>query len=94
MTKELTVIVLGFGSDRVDFLHSGWYGVMFWICAGNNVHDIGMVWLLLSNAYTESRLFLLLTPLHQTVGWGYTRRCEGTKPEQLAQLTQGIFHTI
>ena len=26
----------GFGWDRVNFLHSSWYGAMFWICAGNS----------------------------------------------------------
>ena len=25
----------GFGWDTVDFLHSSWYGAMFWICAEN-----------------------------------------------------------
>ena len=73
----------GFGWDRVNFLHSSWYGATFWICAGNSVGNTAMFQLLLSSAYTESRPFLLLTPPHQRVGWGCTS-WEGT---QLGQLT-------
>ena len=73
-----------FGWDRVNFLHSSWYGAMFWICAENSVDNSGMFSLLLSSAYTASRPFLLLTPPHQRVGWGCTRSWEGT---QLGQLT-------
>ena len=45
----------GFGWHRLNFLHSSWYGAMFWICAGNSVDNAGMFLLLLSSAYTESR---------------------------------------
>ena len=48
------------------------------------IDNTGMFLLLLSSAYTESRLFLLLTPPHKWVGWGCTRSWEGT---QLGQLT-------
>ena len=52
----------GFGCDRVNLLHSSWYGAMFWICAENSVDSTEMFSLLLSSAYTESRPFLLLAP--------------------------------
>jgi len=57
---------------------------MHFICAENSVDNTGMFELLLSSAYTESRLFLLLTSPHQRVGWGCTRNWEAT---QLGQLT-------
>lgn len=85
-------IVLGFDWNGANFLHSSWYGVKIWICAASSVHHIGMVWLLLSSVYTESRTSLFLVPFHQRAGWGYTRRWEGTQPEQLAQLAQGVCH--
>jgi len=53
---------------------------MFWVCAANSVDNTGMVWLLLSCVYTESRPFLLLTPLCQWLGWRCTRRWEKTQP--------------
>ena len=32
----------GFAWDRVNFLHSSWYGAMVWICAENSVDNTGM----------------------------------------------------
>jgi len=49
---------------------------MVWICAGNSVDNTGMFSLLLGSAYTESRPFLLLAPLHQRVDCGCTRSWE------------------
>ena len=57
---------------------------MFWIWAENSVDNTEMFSLLLSSAYTEARPFLLLTPPHQRLGWGYTRSWEAT---QLGQRT-------
>jgi len=57
------------------------------LCFGfvpKSVDNTGMFLLLLSSSYTASRPLLLLPPLHQRVGWGYTRNWEGT---QLRQLT-------
>jgi len=31
-----------FDLDRVNSLHSSWYGVMFWVCAENSVDNTGM----------------------------------------------------
>lgn len=31
----------GFSEDRVNFLHSSKYGVLFWICTWNNVDNTG-----------------------------------------------------
>ncbi|XP_074989722.1 LOW QUALITY PROTEIN: tubulin alpha-8 chain-like [Calonectris borealis] len=78
----------GFGWGRVKFLHSSWYGAVFWICAGNSVDNTGMFSFLLSRAYTGSRPFLLLTPPHQRGGWGGTRSWEGTQPGQLTPTDQ------
>jgi len=61
---------------------------MFWICAANSVDNTGMFQFLLSRAYTESRVFLLLTPPHQRAGWGCTRDWKGTRPGQLALTDQ------
>ena len=47
-----------------------------------------MFLLLLSSAYTQSRPFLLLTPLHQQGGWRCTRSREGTQPGQLTPSDQ------
>ena len=41
-----------------------------------------------SRAYTESTPFLLLTPLHQRVAWGCTRRWAGKQMWQLTQSDQ------
>lgn len=49
------------------------------VCVENNVDHTGIFSLLLSSAYTTSRLFLLLTPLHQRVGWRCTRNWRGYK---------------
>ena len=72
-----------FGWDRVNFLHSNWYGATFWICVGNSVDNTGMFSFLLSSAYPEPRALLLLPPPHQRAGWGGTRSWEGTQPGQL-----------
>lgn len=32
----------GFGWDKVNFLHSGWYGSKFWIFAGNSLGNSRM----------------------------------------------------
>ena len=53
----------GFGQDRVNFLHSSWYGAMFWICDQNSIDNTGMFSLLLNSAYTESRPFMFPTLL-------------------------------
>lgn len=36
---------------RVNFIHSGWYGAVFWICAEHTVYNIEMFLLLLSRIY-------------------------------------------
>lgn len=41
----------GFDKNRVNFLHSSWYGAISWIWAGNSVNITGMFLLLLSTAY-------------------------------------------
>ena len=87
-TQMKLVRCAGFGWGRVNFLHSSWYGAMFWICDENSVDNTGMFSLLLSSAYTESRPFLLLKPPHQRVGWGCTRGREGTQPGQLTPTDQ------
>ena len=44
--RELEAALLswsaGFGWDRVNFLHSSWYGAVFWICDENGVDNSGM----------------------------------------------------
>jgi len=57
---------------------------MFWICAENSVDNTEVFLSLLSSAYTESRPFLLLAPLHQRADQRCTGSWEGT---QLGQLT-------
>jgi len=61
---------------------------MFWICAENSVGNAGMLLLLLSRAYRESRPFPLLNPPLQQAGWGCTRSWEGTPPGQLTPADQ------
>jgi len=61
---------------------------MFCICAENCVDNTGMLPLLLSSAYTESRSFLLLIPSHQRVGWGCTRSWEAINPGQSTSADQ------
>lgn len=55
------------GWDRVNFRHSGCYGIMLWIWAENSVANTEMFLLLLRSPWTASRSFLLLSPPHQ---WG------------------------
>ena len=50
----------GFGWGRVNFLPSGWYGAVFWICVEHRVDNTEMFLLLLSTAYREPRPLLLL----------------------------------
>lgn len=61
---------------------------MIWICAGNNNTKIFS--LLLSSAYAEASLFLLLLPYHKCEGWGCTSIWEGT--QLWGKLTQ--FYTM
>jgi len=61
---------------------------MFWICAENSVDNEEMFLLFLSSSYTVSRLFLLLTPPHQQVGWECRRSWEGTRLGQLTPSDQ------
>lgn len=51
----------GFGWDRVHFLPCRWQGAVFWICSENSVDNTGMLYLLVSSAYTESTPFLPLS---------------------------------
>lgn len=51
-----------FGRDGVNFLQCSQYGAMIWICAENNFNNINMFSLLLSSAYAEPSLFLLVLP--------------------------------
>ena len=81
---------------ELHFFHSTLYMVMFWICAENRVDNTEMFLLLLSNAYTESRPFLLLTPHHLTGkeaegAQGFGR---GHSWDSWPQLTKGISHTM
>jgi len=50
----LVATCAGFGWDRVNFLHSSWYGATFWICADHSVDDTGMFSLLLSRIKASS----------------------------------------
>ena len=77
----------GFGWDRVNFLSSSWYSVMFWVQYEKNVDNTLMFSLLLSSVYTESRIFQLLVPSQQE-GWRGTRSWEGTQPGQLTPTAQ------
>lgn len=63
---EVFLILLGtgYGWERVKFVHKGWWGVVVWISDKNDVDNIGMFWLLLSD-YIGSRFFLLLRLPHQ-----------------------------
>lgn len=49
--------VSAFGWERVKFLLSSWYMVVFWIYCKNNVYNSLMSQLLLSSAYPKSRTF-------------------------------------
>lgn len=66
---------------------------MFRIFSANSVHKIEMFSLLLSNAYTVSRSFLPLTPLHQQGSWANTR---GTQLGQLipTHLRNISYHVV
>lgn len=57
-------------TGRVNFLHSGWYGAVFWICAEHSVDNIEMFLSLLSRVCTEPRPFLLLMLPHWKGSWG------------------------
>ena len=69
----------GFGWGGGNFLHSSWYGAVFWICAETRVGNTGLVELLLSGAYTEPRPSLLLT--RRRAGWG----CAGSRDPRCPQ---------
>lgn len=43
----------------VNFLHSGWDVVVFWVCSEHSVGNIVMFLLFLSRVYTGPRHFLL-----------------------------------
>ena len=66
-TAYLDVLVLGCW-DAANFLHSSWYGAMFWICAENSVDNTERFLLLLSRVYAETRPFLFLTPPASRLG--------------------------
>lgn len=71
----------GLGWDRVYFLHSSSYDVIFCSCDRNGVDNIPVFKLLLNNTYAASRPFLLLMlpcqqrrlGLHKKLG-GHTAR--------------------
>lgn len=63
---------------------------MIWICAENNFNNINMFSLLLSSAYAEPSLFLLVLPYRKWGGWGCTSIWEGT--QLWGKLTQ--FYTM
>ena len=88
------LVCAGLGWDRVNFLHSSWYGAMLWIYAENSVDNSGMFSLLLSSAYAASRPFLPLTPHVQWGGWDAQEVGRGHSRDSWSQLTQGIFQTI
>lgn len=48
----------GFGWGRINLLHSGWCGAVFWTYAEHSVDNIEKFLLLLSRAYIEPRSFL------------------------------------
>lgn len=73
--------------DWVNFLHSGWYGVMLWSSAGKNVENLfNPCWAALIES--QSRPFLLSTPSHHQVGWGCIRNWEEKQPGQLTSSDQ------
>lgn len=65
-------------------------GLYFGLCM-SNVHS-GMVSLQLSNAYTASKPFVLLTQAHQHTGTQGVGR--GHSQDTWHQVNRGIFHTI
>jgi len=48
--EQIIEVCDDFGWGRLNFLHSSWYGAIFWICAGNSVGNTEMFSLLLSSA--------------------------------------------
>lgn len=40
ISKYASYAVLGW--ERINFLHSTWYGAMLWICSGDRVGDLGI----------------------------------------------------
>ena len=83
-------------AGTVDFLHTSIYDAVFCICDRNSIDNIGMMWLLLSSAYTAPRLFQLLTPPWQRGGGGHTSSWEGAQPGQLTPADQRDIprHTV
>ena len=74
------------GFDWVNFLHSSWYGAMFWICAENSADTqrcFSSCWAVLNQS---QGLFCFSS--HQWGGWGCTRGWEGTQPGQLTPTDQ------
>ena len=60
----------GFGWDRVNFLHSSWYGAMFWICAENSVDN------------TRDVLVIAEQCLHRIKAWEGTQPGQLTPTDQ------------
>lgn len=61
---------LGTGWDRANFLHSGPYGALLWICNQNSGDSTWLFALLLNSGCTSSRISPFLTPSYQGAGWG------------------------
>lgn len=75
-TYILATAVSAFGWERVNFLLSSWYMVVFWIYCKNKVYNSLMSQLLLSSAYPKSRTFSFLM-LWQQAGAQEARRKHG-----------------
>lgn len=59
---------LGFSWNRFDFLHSIWYGAMFWLQEKNSVNNALMFQLLLSSAAQGGESFTFHCPASEGTG--------------------------
>lgn len=78
-----------FSQQRVNFLHRGWYGAVFWISAVHSADNVGMFLLFPSRAYTEPRPPLLFVLPHWQRGSGSMEGWEVAQPEQVTSTDQG-----
>lgn len=76
-----------------NFLHSDFFGVLFWICAGNSFDNTGDFFVLLSRFYIKSRPFLPLT--HPTSkGQGEHKEIGGGTASTADPANPGIFQNL